>query len=460
MMAATTPVPEDRLILEEESKDELIEEILILRRKNETLEKENEDLKRKLEKFESARIRELRIKHKKRWKKLGRPTGHPGVTRPIPEVIHHVVEQKLEHCPDCGQATLNELPSQREEHIQEDVVPVHVEVTKFIRLSYWCAHCKKVYQAPRHPEEVPHGYLGPNILAHTVLLKYFHGLPYSKIQSVFKELCSLKVSTSGLHQALQRLGKWLCVEKEIILKALRKSPFVHGDETGWKIRGVGQWLWNFVNHQWAVYQIQKGRGRKEARTVMTADYQGVVISDFLTAYDQLGRRLQRCWVHLFRVFKRIRDPSPEEKLAYKKLKHLYQDAKRLDRMRGKLAPWVFVRRLHRLKARLFDLGWEAFQSVPLKRLAKRLRRRQEELFTFLEVPGIPSDNNFCERMIRPNVIFRKISFQNMSRKGADAHEVLMSILQSLRLQKRTALPFLKTAYLKHRQGNPIPLFSC
>lgn len=471
---AATNIPTEATLLLQESKDDLIEEILRLRREkqslqeanqdlgeeNESLKKENGELKGRIEKLEAQSLKEPKKKPKKRWKKLGRPAGHIGVTRPKPEVIDHVVEQKLDQCPDCGRATLNVLPSQTEVHIQEDIIPAHVEATKFIRYSYWCTSCKKVHQAPYHPNEVPSGYLGPNILAHTILFKYLHGLPYSKIQSVFAELCGLKVSTSGLAQALERLGKWLKVEEKIILKALRNSPFVHGDETGWKIAGIGHWLWNFVNQKWAIYQIYRGRGRKEAKDVMTAEYQGVVVSDFLTAYDNLGKKMQRCWVHLFRVFKRIRDPSPEEKRAYKKLRRIYRDAKRLDRQRGALAPWVFIRRLHLLKDRFFDLSWESFQSDSLKRLAKRLRKRHEELFTFLEVPGVPSDNNHCERMIRPNVIFRKISFQNMSRKGADAHEVLMSILQSLRLQKKTALSFLKLAYLKHRQGNPTPVFTC
>jgi hypothetical protein len=62
-------------------------------------------------------------------------------------------------------------------------------------------------------------------------------------------------------------------------------------------------------------------------------------------------------------------------------------------------------------------------------------------------------------MIRPNVIFRKISFQNMSQKGSHAHEVLMSLLRTLRLQNKPAIAFFKTAYLKHRQGNPSPILS-
>ena len=84
-------------------------------------------------------------------------------------------------------------------------------------------------------------------------------------------------------------------------------------------------------------------------------------------------------------------------------------------------------------------------------------KHYREMLTFLKVPGLPSDNNHAERMIRPNVIFRKISFQNMSENGARAHEVLMSLLQTLRLQNVEPSSFFKRAYLSHRQGRPDPL---
>jgi hypothetical protein len=72
---------------------------LKLREKLKTVEQENEELKKKLGKFEAARTRASRRKPKRRWKKLRRPAGHPGVTRPTPEVIHHVVEETLETQP-------------------------------------------------------------------------------------------------------------------------------------------------------------------------------------------------------------------------------------------------------------------------------------------------------------------------------------------------------------------------
>ena len=173
-----------RLILAEQSKDELIDEILRLRQRNQELEAENEALKGKTK---SAYVQETGYQKKKRWKKLGRPEGHPGCTRPKPEVIDYIVEQSLKKCPDCGHESLIELPTELETHIQEDIVPARVEATKFIRHGYGCTHCKKKQKAPYAPGEIPKSYLGPNILTETVLLKYFHGLPYSKIQLLFSK---------------------------------------------------------------------------------------------------------------------------------------------------------------------------------------------------------------------------------------------------------------------------------
>ena len=47
----------------------------------------------------------------------------------------------------------------------------------------------------------------------------------------------------------------------------------------------------------------------------------------------------------------------------------------------------------------------------------------------------------------------------MSEKGAKAHEVLMSLLQTLRLQNQDPQEFFKKAYLKHRQGDMAPILS-
>ncbi len=118
-------------MLAEELKDELIDEILRLRQEKEAWEREKQRLEKQLEdlkkQIKPAFIKIPIYKKKKRWKNLGRPIGLPGCTRSKPAIIHHVVEQTLEQCPDCGQATLRPMPTENQEHIQEDIVPARAE---------------------------------------------------------------------------------------------------------------------------------------------------------------------------------------------------------------------------------------------------------------------------------------------------------------------------------------------
>jgi transposase len=441
-----------------ESKEELVEEILKLRR-------EVKELQERLEK-ETAKEAERKSHQKQhivksRWKKLGAPVGHHGATRPKPDHIDKTIDQYLDHCPDCGCSHMTLASSMDREHIQEDIIPARVEVTKFIHHGYWCPCCCKVKIAGYAPEEVPYGYLGPNVLILTVRMKYYQGLSYEKIQQFLEGFCGLKVTQSALAQALQRIARWLQVEESVVLAAIRASPYVHVDETGWKIAGKSHWLWDFVTARVALYKIRRSRGKVVPEEVLTKVYPGNVISDFWSAYNKIGKQRQRCIVHLKREMKRIKELDKREssQQAYKCLNRILNDARRLNEGRKQIKPEVFIHRLRLLEGRLFDFATGTFEGKHWQRISARMLKYYREMLTFLKVDGLPADNNHAERMIRPNVIFRKISFENMSPKGARAHEVLMSLLQTLRLQKMEPSAFFKRAYLTHRQGNPTPLLS-
>ena len=62
------------------------------------------------------------------------------------------------------------------------------------------------------------------------------------------------------------------------------------------------------------------------------------------------------------------------------------------------------------------------------RLAGRVVKYASELFTFVDHPEVEYTNSLAERKIYPNVVIRKIFGGNRSRRGADAHENLMSLV--------------------------------
>jgi hypothetical protein len=67
-------------------------------------------------------------------------------------------------------------------------------------------------------------------------------------------------------------------------------------------------------------------------------------------------------------------------------------------------------------------------------LQKRLARHKDELFTFLDYPHIVEPtNNHAERQLRPVVIMRKITFGNKTTSGEEAYSVIISLLQTAKL---------------------------
>ena len=454
--AVKKDVKDGILQFSEKSREELIDTIL-------RQEKEIEDLKRKLQEKEAAEAKKKFLKAQRLAQRVSAPQspgqklGHPGSTRQKPKTIDRVIAQTLRACPTCHYR----LSSSQEvvEHTQEDLIPAHVEVTLYLKHRYWCRHCEKMVSAPCHAEEIPNSYLGPNVLIQTVILKYHHGLPFNKIQELFRDLCSLKVSEGALAQSLQRLSEWLSVEVTDILKAIRASPLIHMDETGWNIQGTNHWLWNAVNERLAYYRIDRSRGAKVAKEILGKNYRGILVTDFYAAYNRLGLRAQKCLVHLKRTMKEYaeKDASPEFLKYHKRLRRILLDASRLEETRPELSKEVFKRRLRRLKQRLFLWSCRDYENKHLKLLAKRFLKHWRHLLTFLEKRGVPSHNNLAERMIRPHVIIRNRSYLNRSEKGALAHERLTSLLHTLQLQDRNVFKDLKRAYIRHRQGYQPPI---
>lgn len=443
---------------EEKTREELLEEI-------ERLLEENEKLKKALGSKEAMEERRKLLKllnesrRSEHPKTPGRTMGHVGVTRVKPRTIDRVVELELTHCPDCHHSVGESQGVV--DHIQEDLIPAHVEVTCFRKHRYWCPGCSKVITAPPAPEEIPNSYVGPNVLVQTVLLKYHHALPFNKISELFQSLAGLTITEGALAQSLQRMSEWLKVESNVILAAIRASPLIHMDETGWNVSGVRHWLWAAVNKLLAYYRIARSRGAKVPKEILPENYGGILVTDFYSAYNKLSGRKQRCLVHLEREMHRcfLRDQSAEYLKYHKILKGIVQDARTLKKSRKRFSVKTYFKKVNLIRRRLLRWACREHENKNLKRLSQRFMRHALEMLTFLEEPEVPADNNRAERMIRPHVIIRNRSFQNRSDRGAGAHEVMMSLLHTLRLQDKDPLTFFKKAVLRHSQGNPNPILS-
>jgi hypothetical protein len=371
---------------------------------------------------------------KKRTKRRGRKKGHPGSRRAPPLHIDRHQEHTLDACPDCqGPVTpCQQTRTRIIEDIPEDLKP---EVTEHIIPRYWCPQCRKTVE-PKVAEALPGSTLGLRVLVLTAWLHYALGNTLSQIIEVFNFHLPLKLTAGGLVQMWYRLQEILFAwYLEIQTQALH-SAVLHADETGWRVAGRTYWLWCFTTPDLTYYLIDRCRGSPALKKFFHKHFAGILVTDFWSAYNALVcAHKQKCLPHLLRELKKVEryhQPDADWKAFAKKLRRLIRDAIRLSKRRRKLSKKRLAALRQRVHDRLQELIDTSWTNRDARRLVKRLRRHAQELFTFLDHPEVPFDNNHAERTIRPAVIMRKNSYANGSQDGADLQAVLMSIFRTLK----------------------------
>lgn len=390
-------------------------------------------------------------------KKLGAPLGHPGWFRKKPDQIDHIEEVELEKCPRCGSRDLKDT-GKVQDHVQEDIILITRTVaTRFMKHQYDCGECGSQVEG-RGSEELPQSYIGPRAKSLAIFLKYHIKVSDRDIQKLFKSLLGLVIvpsSIPGFRNQLTRYCKPLYAE---LLKRMKRSKILNIDETGWRNSGKPMWLWKYANRRVSMNWIVKGRGQKDLEDVLGKKFDGIIISDFLSAYNKIeAKAKQRCLVHLLRELRKIRERIPDDSQAVRFADNLEDIIRRAveaaaDYKSRKISRATLRKARKKIKRALEDLKLANPTHRVLKRLTKRLERHKHELLTFLDYPGIDYHNNHAERQIRPNVLLRKIVFGNRSEKGILNHNVLMSIIQTAHLNKLDPLKTLREFI--YRYDNP------
>ena len=386
-------------------------------------------------------------------KKPGAPVGHKGTTRQVPDRIDEHKDVHIDRCPECSSPDITPC-GKFSDHCQEDIVIPQTRVTRFRHHYYWCPHCKKSVHGTG-ADEIPGSYIGPNAKALASFLHYQLSVPYRKIKTLFKEMFSMDfdpTSCIGFDTKIRSLGEPLY---EKLMASLKDMPYLHVDETGWR----DKWLWCYADSRHALYKIKPGRGQKDLASILGDSYGGVLISDFLGAYNGIRSLKQRCLVHALRLIEKWKvyyDNDPKMIRYFAELKAAVKRIIRLNsRMNKKRLPNNFAVMKADTIARLRRPLNKKLDPIKADKFRRKLLDRFDELVTCLEYKGICSHNNLVERCLRPNVIMRKMTFGNKSGKGERNHEVIMSLIQTARLQNLNPLPLLHTILTDNRKADSI-----
>ena len=343
------------------------------------------------------------------------------------EAPTEVVEHAVDCCPDCGRHLSGGWVHRVRQVIE--IPQARYQVTEHQMLRRWCGVCKKMHVAPMSSSAGVFGRhrVGVRLMSLIGYLGEVCRMPKRTIQAVLQSMYGLHLALGEITELLHALARRGRAFYEGLLEAVRGSPYVHADETGWREDGMNGYVWSFSNSDSRIYLRDQSRGHQVSEAALGEGYKGILVSDFYGGYNYHLGEHQRCWAHFIRDLKELMDKHPDEAKVsawVKKVIALYQKArdfhseKRQERVRARF----------RFQDRLVALGEKYLGAdVPQRVLAQRCVRYANELFTFVEHPQVPSENNAAERAIRPLVTARKVSGGTRSAKGSDTKMVLASI---------------------------------
>jgi transposase len=392
----------------------------------------------------------------KRKGKPGAKKGHKGNCRSKTQRIDRREEHRLDSCPNCG-GQLQRCKRERARTIEDILEDLRAETVEHTIYRDYCPSCKK-HVEPVVPDALSKAVVGHRVVALTAWFHYGLGITIDQIREILGYHLQTHLSAGGLMAMWHRLGAILDEWYEQIAEQARESAVLHADETGWRMNGQPRWLWCFAGKDTCWYIIDRSRGSPALEKFFIEAFEGVLITDFWSAYNAVcAQERQCCLVHLLRELEKVdqANESDEWQGFAKRLRRLIRDGIRL-RKRPDFDPGKYESRIRRIDKRLMELARDEYADVDARRLAKRLLKHCDSLFTFLDYPEVPFENNFAERMIRPAVILRKNSQSNRSAKGAATQAVLMSVYRTLKLRGHDPITTITAALRTYTTTGQLP----
>jgi len=435
--------------------DQLIAQNKALQAENARLKKRIEELERRVRKYAAPFSRETRTADPK---PSGRRPGEGMFAHKSPPTPQQVTENvqvaRPNTCARCGftgpliftrhdKAWVTELAPQNAVQITEYHVPVMA-----------CPQCHHAVRGD-HPAlkadqvgATAHR-LGPVLHATLQTLHHEMGLPVRRIGRVMNLLGGIRVTQSAITQAAQRLaadGHPLAAHVADLQVQVQQAPFVHHDDTGWRIGTQNAWVGAFRSADTVIFRANLRHTNVEVREGLGQNFAGVLVSDRFSSYDSRflqDVRQQKCLAHLIRNADEVaageqRRPGRGE-LYGQRVAQVFRDGIRLHR---DVTTEVCTREQYAQQGEFLTLRLNALLNrASLKSKAnERLRLgvlKQDvldRLWRFLKDPDIPPTNNAAERSLRTVVMARKVSQCSKNAVGAQMYMRIKSTVETARLR--------------------------
>ncbi len=370
--------------------------------------------------------------------------GRKGGGRPLAKEPDQFVIAKAKACAHCRAGLDDTDQVLLGCYDKIELPPVRPVITRVERHAGRCRCCGGTTLAPLPEGLEPGSPFGISILTLALYLRFVHALSYRRLTRLFQHLFALEISEGALDAMFRRAKPRFDDEVEAIVARLRRARVVCSDETTVRVDGQTRWNWVFQNAQVVIHVIRPSRGRAVVTEILAGHRPQIWVSDLYGAQRGHAETWQVCLAPQLRDLRYAIEAG--DSIFAPRMQALLLRAVIIARRRADLKE--STRREYR---RRLDRDLDAVMNLqPTNRHGKRLRKRyaalRGSLFTFLEHPEIPPDNNGSERELRPMATYRKVTggfrsdwgsalcagvksvIGTAARRGIDAYHAIHSVL--------------------------------
>ena len=377
--------------------------------------------------------------------RVGAKPGHPAVTRPLVEQPDRVIAAKVAQCANCH-ADLHEVAPDRIRRHQITELPVVRPLVIETQIhEVECPQCHTLQRGVPPQGLEPTRQFGPRLEATVIYYKQEQHLSYERIVETMRDLCGVELSEGGINAILRRGGETAQSEADQISEAVAHSEIIGSDETSARVSGRNWWQWVFRSVAGVVHIIAPTRGAEVIRQFMGSNCAECWVSDcYSSQLLSPAKDRQLCLSHQLRDLQRVIEQDAE--LSWPRcVQELFREAIHLWKRftnSDALTLTGYLRRVTEITNRLEELLAEDQTGTAAENLYERYVKHRDHLLVFLSYPGVPPDNNACERALRPSVIHRKVTNGFRSEWAAKGYAALETVLETGKLQGRRAFDVL------------------
>ena len=385
-------------------------------------------------------------KKKSSKKKKGGQKGHHGHRQQMLKPTK-IVSVPPTEC-SCGCKTIEKMKPFYT-HQQIELPEIELDITHYVLLKGTCSDCDKTVSANLLKE---HGFgYGPRMSALIAELSGIQGASRKSVQQFLNSTLGVPISTGAIQKVIDRASEAAKPAYDKIAEMARYEKVGYIDETSWFKAGKLQWLWVMVTASVAFYLVHPRRSR-QAFNDLVKHWQGILVSDNFSVYQNWVNQNQQCLAHFIRKARALCESSNTQINSFgEQMLALLQQLCHFAKAPPGKRKWTnFYTRFLQLLMLHDDLKNEA------GKLARSLISVMDSLWVFLDEQGVDPTNNRAERALRFGVIWRKRCFGSQSDKGDRWVERILSLKETCRLKSRSSflvLTDLMKAYFKDQKPN-------